>query len=651
MNNDDTKTTKHKYPRYNDGTVLTSQDLNNSFDFLHEQLKDTRSLLFGQGILNGLTCKYDKNAGVITITPGMALTASGSLIELHEEMNLRYCVDKAHFSKRGLWDEALAEVDYILESDEVADGIALADLKDNDNYLLGLQVLYKEVGDEFCTDQSCSIRGKEVEIEFVPFLKKSINNHSENLDSSDDLVPELNAPSVSGWADYKVLPIFLRKVVVDFYDRIEVITNGLNVIDSRLAEPQWEWLRNSDLQDSIERLKSIPFKIKQIHTHLSFVNDLHEAVNEFICFFNDFQSKYRQSLGSRLEEAVILGNLIVADENADDTMRYTLKETYRDYDKSKDERILVRLLKRITLMIDSFSPVDSPEMDKNIRFVPSSVNGKLGERMVPHYYQKGDLYYYWDAYNDIHAENLVDLTTFGKADLFRLDFDNLNADVVNDLRGQAKKENMSVIVLKYELEGDDVSYCLENYKDEQGKRTSLDSERIANLIFEQKFIDEKEQKDCVKNVINEIWNCYEEFDVKGASKKMADDLRETLIEEIRQSIYVLTKKEEVEQMLELAPAEKNALEFVMMAILYHRCGEEVFNPLNMPGVDFVGGVEKRDVMLLVTYRDKVLTCLNMPYLSLVLHMDEKMFKDQLAEYNKEEQKSDLPAIFALKKRG
>lgn len=672
MNNKDTKTTKLKYPKYNDGMVLTSQDLNNSFDFLHEQLKGTRSLLFGQGILNGLTCKYDSGKGAITISPGRALTASGSLIEISEEMVLRYYVKK-DLSKLGLSSEALADDEIVLEleSEPEANSMALENLENKDDYLLGLQAIYKEIGDEYCTEQSCMIRGNQVEISIVPFLLMKANSAEQSKqDASINPIAALNAPSASGWADYKMLPIFLRKVADGFSDRIEAIIERLRAIDEikfegLLSDSQWQWLDSLldggiGLRLSMDRLGKIHFNNRQINTYLSFVNDVHEAVNEFIAFYNDFQSRYRLVLGNRLEETIILGKLVAANDNTDDAMRYTLMETYRDYDRSKDERILVRLLKRITLLIDEFSP-ELPEVDSDLRFVPSSVSGKLGERDIPFYYQKANLKDYWDAHNDIHVEKqTVDAASkdaFDKADLYRLSFDKLNATdfVLADLRSQAKANNLPVIILKYELEGDDVSYCLEDYDDDmQGLDASFDGKTIADRIFEKGMIDENDKK-AMKDVIEQLKDCYDKFDVKEASQKVESaKLHETLIEEIRQSIWLLTKEEELEGK-QLETIKKNALEFIMMAILYHRTEKEnkdkLLKPVNMPGIDFVGGVEKRDVMLLVTHRDKVLTCLNMPYLSLLLNMNQEMFKDQLEVYNMEKETSDLPTIFALKGRG
>lgn len=654
MNNEDTSknnNTKNRYPRYCNGNVLTSQDLNESFDFLHEQMKSTRSLLFGQGILNGLTYQYDNEKGTITISPGRALTKSGSLIEELDTTEFAYYVDREHYVEDGLSNQSLEGVDFVLLESKQSDYCKeLKEFVDIEKYLLGLQVVYKEVRNEVCTPQSCSNQGAKVVIDFVPVLKKATSVEQLKQDASLGSIDELEAPSAFGLADYQVLPVFLRKAASSFYERIEAVRKGLEAM-GKISFKDIQWYdtlfgENASLKEvlgaSVEKLDAISFDNKKITTYFSFADDVHKAVSEFISFYNDFLSRYRLTLGNRLEEIVILGEMKAADDLSADETRYTLMETYREYDRSKEERILVRLLKRIVLMIDGFAPDGVVEVDKDFCFVPSYVVEKLGEREIPHYYQnRVELGEYWDAHNDHHVEaktnsNLA-MADFNKADLYRLNFDQANADMLKlSLRRQAKTKNLPVIILQYELEGDDVSYCLENYKAKAQQEMPLDGEVISRSIFNKDLINSSDQNKVI-NTFNSLWTYYPKFEVVKAAQSIAS-LRESLIEEIRQSIYLLTKEDE------LKVGEKKAMEFIMLAILYHRVKKDgLFNPVNMPGTDFVGGVEKRDVLLLVTHHGKVLTCLNMPYLSLILN--EAMFRDQLDEYYKEEKESDLQAIF------
>lgn len=654
MNNEDTSknnNTKNRYPRYCNGNVLTSQDLNESFDFLHEQMKSTRSLLFGQGILNGLTYQYDSEKGTITISPGRALTKSGSLIEELDTTEFAYYVDREHYVEDGLSNQSLEGVDFVLLESKQSDYCKeLKELIDIEKYLLGLQVVYKEVRNEVCTPQSCSNQGAKVVIDFVPVLKKATSVEQLKQDASLGSIDELEVPSAFGLADYQVLPVFLRKAASSFYERIEAVKKGLEAM-GKISFKDIQWYdtlfgENASLKEvlgaSVEKLDAISFDNKKITTYFSFADDVHKGVSEFIAFYNDFLSRYRLTLGNRLEEIVILGEMKAADDLSADETRYTLMETYREYDRSKEERILVRLLKRIVLMIDGFAPDGVVEVEKDFCFVPSYVIEKLGEREIPHYYQnRVELGEYWDAHNDHHVETKTNsnlaMADFNKADLYRLNFDQANADMLKlSLRRQAKTKNLPVIILQYELEGDDVSYCLENYKAKAQQEMPLDGEVVSRAIFNKNLINSSDQNKII-NAFNSLWAYYPKFEVVKAAQSIAS-LRESLIEEIRQSIYLLTKEDE------LKVGEKKAMEFIMLAILYHRVKKDgLFNPVNMPGTDFVGGVEKRDVLLLVSHHGKVLTCLNMPYLSLILN--EAMFRDQLDEYYKEEKESDLQAIF------
>ena len=684
MNNEDTNMNNeatNKYPIFHDGNVLTSDDLNGSFDFLHKQVKNTRSLLFGQGILNGLTCKYDSAEGAITISSGTALTALGSLIEISKEMKYEYWVAPENYPEKEWLGGAMDDVVCFLESEEEIDGLDESEkesrriekhLDHTNDYLLGLQVVlhdvYKNEKDRICTEQSCSLRGDAVEIKFVPFLMKPSEGKNNRENPTFDFIPKLESSSASSLADYPILPIFLRKAADRYYDRIAAIKTGISAIEKidfkgLLSEFQWQLFMSlfgagTDLQTSMNLLDSIRFDNRRVNTYLSFVDDVHEAVNEFIAFYNDFQSRYQLTLDSRFDDAVILGKLVAADGAVDDATRYTWTETYRDYNRSKDERILVRLLKRITLLIESFSPTESIA-DEEVHFTPSSVNAKLGEREIPHYYQSWrGLTEYWDAHNDIHSNQQEAFASsadaFDKADLYRLSFDNLSAFKLDDLRAQAKENNLPIVVLKYELEGDDASYCLEDYVELQGWDVTCNAQDISNLIVDQewdkdkKIIAEKDKSD-VNTVIDRLWDYYSEYDVSGASDVITGlGLRDTLVEEIKQSIYLWTMKKKDKVMTAEDVGVKKALEFVMMAILCHRGNkEDLLNPVNLSGVDFVGGVEKRDVLLLVTHRDKVLTCLNMPYLSLILN--QAMFEEQLKKYDQERKAGDLKYIFKSRK--
>ena len=72
------------YPVFENGQVLTSEQLNNILDYLEPQGRLTRSRLIGIGIVCGLRPNWDDAAKTIRLTRGVAVTSEGHLITSDE---------------------------------------------------------------------------------------------------------------------------------------------------------------------------------------------------------------------------------------------------------------------------------------------------------------------------------------------------------------------------------------------------------------------------------------------------------------------------------------------------------------------------------------------------------------------------------------
>ncbi|WP_373725556.1 hypothetical protein [Bacteroides heparinolyticus] len=661
----------NEYPLFCDGNVLTSNDLNKSFEFLHTQVKFTRSLLFGQGIVNGLTYYFDgSDKGEIVIRPGVAITSMGSVIMIEKEQRYGFCVpyEKA-IQNREIQETEMPGVQYVLQTKQDGGGVEInKEFEDKGigDYLLGLYMIHKVKKEKYCTDQSCTITGSKVEMEVVPFLtqkEKKEDGHEtkydeDPLDNKLKPIDELQIPVDYGIANYAVLPVFLRRVTDRFYNRMEAILQSLEKIGdisellSPLARPSFEEAYKR-LGDGINELKGLQFDNRRIATYLSFADDVVDAVSEFIAFYNRFLSKYRIVASKRLDEAVVLGGF--GEELT--ANRYSLQETYQDFDRNKDERILCRLFHRIMLLMDCFSPEQSLD-GENVDFLPASVNDKLGERIVPFYY-KGDgikeLLEFWDAHNEYHVNNKL---LFGqnkstglnrdkndslfanalrKADLFRLfGYDNVEVVGLKErLQNGIDKYNLPVILLQQELDGDAISFHLENYNNiSPQSQDTIDVKRLLDLVVDYKIkcqgtdgspIIESKDKKNVYDTLVKVLQKYEMPNNIVSASGMFDDLkRSSLLEEIRQSIYLIVKEKE-----QLPTWIKRLLEFVLMAMLCRKDNSR-FVPIQMPGVDYLGGVERKDILLLVSYKNEVLACLNMPYNCMIINGDK--YKEQLAHY-------------------
>ncbi len=80
---------KHtKYPVYSPGQMLSSQQLNMSFNYLNEQTHSATQILGGRGIIKGLDISIS-NDNILTIFPGQAIDALGRIIYLEEEIKTK----------------------------------------------------------------------------------------------------------------------------------------------------------------------------------------------------------------------------------------------------------------------------------------------------------------------------------------------------------------------------------------------------------------------------------------------------------------------------------------------------------------------------------------------------------------------------------
>ena len=79
------------YPTFSAGEVLTKSLLEELANYSDEQACITRSQLIGFGIVNGL--EYSYSNGMITIKPGVAVTAAGHAICIDEEVKYNFMED------------------------------------------------------------------------------------------------------------------------------------------------------------------------------------------------------------------------------------------------------------------------------------------------------------------------------------------------------------------------------------------------------------------------------------------------------------------------------------------------------------------------------------------------------------------------------
>lgn len=682
--------TNNTYPIYNDGNILKSSDLNQSFDFLHTQLKSTRNLLFGQGIVSGLNCNYSDSK--ITISGGVAVTRSGSIVEMKDDSVYDRCVAVKSLRK-GTYDNSFPEeAEYILIEEGNEDNInevktirQLVEEANIEEYILAIQVAERlEGAQKCCTLDSCTYSADKVVLECIPVLIRK--NRQEAADADDGQMADLAymppiEVKVQRWADYNILPVFLRQATNHFYEETVGVANNMSIMTKYMQELQTKYFTYAKIleekdYDAITRLGTMEFDNRYVATYLSFAGDMVDAANEWISRYNQFLHYYRLlevQQGSKFDDVIILGGV---HENANTaTDRNSFQTHYQDSGRTQDESILVRMYNRMLLMIDNFRPERIGESE-DIKFIPANNALPLGERLIPKYYcgdSLPDLKDCWDAHHPYHeeqvkadAESTDEDVTFGindyrRADCFQLfGYEDVFADTVKaKLHKEIRDKNLPVIVLEHKLEGDDSSYRLEQYNPNVKEPVSGVSDIVSTLMGESILYADKSGEDRIFGQDNDdnrkrisaalvaIMNaCADEesyVDIAKASdilKNLGKDIGESKIEEIRQAIYLMA----LDEKKPLSVSQKRKLEYLLLVIFYHY-NPDMLKACCMPGVDYIGGVEKKDVLLLVTFNKKTVACLNMPNSCLSICGDR--YKVQLAAYNASDATGNISSILGF----
>ncbi|MEQ1676929.1 MAG: carboxypeptidase-like regulatory domain-containing protein, partial [Chitinophagaceae bacterium] len=170
------------YPVFVADQVLTAHDLNESFNYLDEQERITRTNLIGIGIVCGLQVQYNAATNEITITKGCGITSKGYLISVDEKKYTKVVAysnqlnDKTYdgwFVNPGtpptpkitLWELKQAS------DDPAAVNITQAFLADpGKEKIVLLYVELLDVKNKNCDPNSCDDKGTHYEITFRPLL-------------------------------------------------------------------------------------------------------------------------------------------------------------------------------------------------------------------------------------------------------------------------------------------------------------------------------------------------------------------------------------------------------------------------------------------------------------------------------------------------
>src|SRR5690242_10801628 len=80
----------NEFPKFVPDQLLTSDNLNNLFDYLDEQQRLTRACLIGVGIVCGLQIETKSSGTSISISKGCGITTQGYLVQFGQKTFTEY---------------------------------------------------------------------------------------------------------------------------------------------------------------------------------------------------------------------------------------------------------------------------------------------------------------------------------------------------------------------------------------------------------------------------------------------------------------------------------------------------------------------------------------------------------------------------------
>ena len=413
------------YPEYVADQVLTAHDLNESFRYLDEQGRMTRTNLIGIGIVCGLTIQSETSPASITITKGVGVTSAGYLITVPTKTYTkftsydpvkdliydRFAGGTPPVKKFELWELVEASVDPA--------AVDLSTLNLDDKIVL-IFVELLQVGNKNCDPNSCDDKGRHYEVTFRPLLVTKENaqtlitatgggSQTTAISLPDVKMRRFDVPSTplldSGdlfQAYQKILSeTFITKVGQDLKDAYLKL---LPILSPTPADPVITSLF-TDLKSQFKFLYDgsiTPNQLINLQYYYDFFSDLLAA-------YRELRDKSRTSVcecspdESLFPRHLLLGEAIGFNESTT-TFRHRFMASPALCCCKGDADVIKILFVRLVLLIRNFfipNPGDGNKRNP-IRITPSLLSkDHLSEKAIPFYYKVNvtpePLFASWDA--------------------------------------------------------------------------------------------------------------------------------------------------------------------------------------------------------------------------------------------------------------
>ena len=426
------------HPEFSYDCQLLSEAINNiskAYDSLANSaisvgfLKNDLTQLTGFGIISGLSYTFDGTN--LTIKEGKAVTYDGIAVEFKREQSFPKSTIKTADSSTPLFHrlprkQGLIEaLGHKLPSHKPIDDrlpSKLPIINSLDNYIVALAIEIKKTA--YATTETDCI-GKTFDVRPI-LLSKNSKSYTKPYFKPEQIGETANTRTIRSLDNAINLNVLKKKIVKSFKESRDSIANALEAICQQFSDfTDWKAVLGNKAKEQIEQLVSLKETMKTWEDqrikanglfpvyYLNFLEDMAEATNEFIGYFNDFTGRHPLIPRANTTEDSIL--YLGCGNNSTDNEEY--RNSYRtpfDNVWGNECKIFSRMMTRLVLMKKSFVHLSyfSNGTQRPIKFIWSDANAKLGERPMPYYYDDtSDLKLYWDAN---HASHCLHTKLYGK---------------------------------------------------------------------------------------------------------------------------------------------------------------------------------------------------------------------------------------------
>ncbi len=425
------------YPQFAPNQILTSNNLNQLYDYLYEQERLTRTHLIGIGIVCGLEASLNDEGDQLTISRGCGVTSAGHLIIWDEDEPLEFRrpysmpedIDYPFFDLPGdpantypLW-ELTTDRDDDGEAEELTHDFLIGvnqdeDAGEGDEKVLLLLLECRAMDNSNCTPTSCDDKGRTVETVVKPLLirrgdleeiRRVLIADHPGVDAyyalsqsyADRLaLPTLRAPrfdvtNTSPVTSYSLLKTYtttlsslqltrVQEALDEAYDTLAPLLTGYSANPFAGNISGMTFLHDGTLLDSTDAIL-----YQYYYDHL--VTIVHA--------YDELRDRAEELFGLCCPDPDIFPRHLVLNHFTDAGISNELRHTWvsspvqnRQADAGKE---VLTLFDRLVSLIEDVDLPDVRNKYPNIRITPSFLGGPLSAKAIPYYYTNGDLVNRW----------------------------------------------------------------------------------------------------------------------------------------------------------------------------------------------------------------------------------------------------------------